>query len=110
MGKWLLEVSKVKSELSSRFKMKNFGQVKGMNIEVHGNYTKLHMNDFILSLLCDLGMENCLSKDLPAVQNMFDVKRAGIGPVDGEQLCDASEYRTIVGELLHAANTVRFNI
>lgn len=58
MSKSPTEMPKMKTELSRRFKMKDLGQVKksvGINTEVHNDYTKTYLTDYIQSLLRDVG-------------------------------------------------------
>ena len=102
------EIDKVKQSLSERFKMKDLGTVGkflGINVEVHDTYTKIHLGDYIESLLWDFDMEKCHMKYTPALKDDL-----GIDECVQEELCDQSEYRSIVGKLLYAANTVRFDI
>ncbi|KAM9933214.1 hypothetical protein OXX80_007164 [Metschnikowia pulcherrima] len=108
VGSHETEIDKVKKDLSHRFKMKDLGLAKkflGINIEFGTNYTKLHLSDYIDSLLKDYHMETCNPNRTPAVSTKSSEIVA-----DCDSLQDISEYRSIIGKLLYAANTVRFDI
>lgn len=101
-------VNTVKSDLSRRFRMKDLGQTKkfvGINVDVQPHYIKIHLADYIASLLHDYDMTRCSKKELPASITMFDQKFS-----DVEELCHETQFRSIIGKLLYAANTVRFDI
>ncbi|GEQ71256.1 hypothetical protein JCM33374_g4937 [Metschnikowia sp. JCM 33374] len=78
--------------------MKYLGLVNkfiGMNFDVQPDFVKLHLRDYVESLLKDYGMEKFSSKKIPAVQCLFDVKNS-----DEEEPCDESEDQLFVGKLL----------
>lgn len=98
----------VKTELMNEFKMKDLGATKkflGMNIEQTESGIKLSLRDYIQSLLSEFGMQDCHSEPTPAVVGQ-DLTSADTGSKD----CDATRYRSIIGKLLFAANTVRADI
>ncbi|GEQ68982.1 hypothetical protein JCM33374_g2652 [Metschnikowia sp. JCM 33374] len=102
------EIAIAKKKLSEAFKMKDLGLAKkflGMNIEFHPTFTKIHLGDYVNSLLIDYGHERTRIISTPAAQINLDELQEG-----KEDFCDDSEYRSIVGKLLYAANTVRFDI
>lgn len=107
LGKDSNEIGKVKESLGKRFKMKDLGLVLkflGINVELGENYIKLHLEDYIDSLLKNYNMEECSPHRIPAVNSKSNT-------VDDDQdYPDGSEYRSIVGKLRYAANTVRFDI
>ncbi|KAM9913599.1 hypothetical protein OXX69_001437 [Metschnikowia pulcherrima] len=103
------DIEKVKKDLNLRFKMKDLGEAKkflGINIEHGDNYTKIHLTDYIDSLLKDYHMETCNQIQTPAVTYKDSI---GSGD-DNDAYHDPTEYRSIVGKLLYAANTVRLDI
>ncbi|KAM9908917.1 hypothetical protein OXX79_000063 [Metschnikowia pulcherrima] len=102
------QIVETKKCLSDAFRTKDLGRVKkflGINFDVQSTYTKIHLSDYINSLLRDYGFESVGRYTTPATQDNLDVEQS-----DGEDECDESEYRSLVGKLLYAANTVRFDI
>lgn len=60
-------VNTVKSDLSRLFRMKDLGQTTkfvGINVDVTPHYIKIHLADYIASLLHDYDMTRCSKKEL----------------------------------------------
>lgn len=102
------QIVETKKCISDAFRTKDLGRVKkflGINFDVQSTYTKIHLSDYNNSLLRDYGFESVGRYTTPATQDNLDVEQP-----DGEDECDESEYRSLVGKLLYAANTVTFDI
>lgn len=102
------QITEVKEKLSSIFKMKDLEIAKkflGMNIEFESSCIKVHLNDYISSLLRDCHVGDIKHTVTLAGQVSLDASQEGL-----DDFCDETEYRSIVGKLLYAANTVRFDI
>ena len=101
-------INQVKLLLNSSFKMKDLGVVNtflGMEISQTSNGISLHLNKYFNNMLQDFGMTECnaVSTPLPSNINAID---------DGSRLLesDATAFRSMVGKLLFAANTVRTDL
>lgn len=89
--------------------MTDLGQAKrflGIDVEIKSTYIKLHMAGYIDSMLQELDMMNCNSNPLPWKPSV----KLDVLPDDTDEDCDETEYRSIVGKLLYAATTVRFDL
>lgn len=101
----LLSIQSVKSSLSSKFKMKDLGLVStflGMQVSQSDVYVSVSLSHYLSGFLAEFELSNCNSVVTPFA--------AGVSLVpNGVVLSktDASKYRTMVGKLLFAANTVR---
>ncbi|KAM9909295.1 hypothetical protein OXX69_005557 [Metschnikowia pulcherrima] len=101
-------IAETERNLSAAFKTKDLGIVKkflGINVEITSTHTKIHLGDYIKSMLENCGFDKIQHVSIPASKVSLDTEVA-----DEEDHCDESEYRSIVGKLLYAANTERFDI
>ncbi|GEQ68252.1 hypothetical protein JCM33374_g1919 [Metschnikowia sp. JCM 33374] len=103
------QTDKVKADLSNRFQMKDPGPVKkflGINIDHQKDHIALHLTDYIESLLSDYSMSKWQGNRIPISPKVLDEPFSD----DANEPCNQSEYRSIVGKVLYAANTVRFDV
>ncbi|EDK44043.1 conserved hypothetical protein [Lodderomyces elongisporus NRRL YB-4239] len=100
----------IKEELMKAFKMKDLGRVDkflGLNIHQTKEHTiKITLQDYIDKMLKEFGMEDCKAEITPTVtsqdlSNINDTQK---------RFEDGTQYRSLVGKLLFAANTVRYDI
>lgn len=101
-------IQTVKSQLSANFKMKDLGLVStflGMQISQSSTQVSVHLHHYLSSFLAEFNMSDCNSVTTPLPSNFDSVPNGTIlSPTE------ASRYRTMVGKLLFAANTVRFDL
>ncbi|KAM9914081.1 hypothetical protein OXX69_000981 [Metschnikowia pulcherrima] len=98
----------VKSKLVSQYKMRDLAlakKVAGINIDQRTGFIKLHLNDYIESLLKDYSMEGCKPHRIPAGDLNLNVNAS-----DNEEPCGLSAYRSLIGKLIYASMTVRMDI
>ena len=98
-------IKDVKQELSSKFKMKDLGRVStflGMEIMQDDEKVCMHLNRYLLNFLADFGMTEYNAVTVPIAPSTSLIPE---GKCVHEK--KASRYRTMVGKLLFAANTVR---
>ncbi|TID16750.1 hypothetical protein CANINC_004107, partial [Pichia inconspicua] len=98
-------IKDVKFALSSHFQMKDLGLVStflGMQVKQESGRVTVSLERYLRNFLSDFNMGDCNSVTTPLVAGSSLVP-------DGTLLSseEASRYRTMVGKLLFAANTVR---
>jgi hypothetical protein len=103
-------LKQTKNLLMETYKMKDLGKVKkflGLNIKQSEDHTiKLSLEDYISNMTEELGMRNAMNEQIPA-----SVGQALTGyEVEQSSEVDETQYRSIVGKLLFAANVVRYDI
>ena len=101
-------INQVKLLLNSSFKMKDLGLVNtflGMEISQNSNGISLHLNKYLNNMLQEFGMNECNAVSTPLPSNINSID-------DGLKLSesDATVFRSMVGKLLFAANTVRTDL
>ncbi|KAF8001062.1 hypothetical protein HF325_004851 [Metschnikowia pulcherrima] len=102
------KINAVKSKLVSQYKMRDLAlakKVAGINIYQRDGFIKLHLNDYIDSLLKDYSMEGCMPHRIPAGDLNLNVSAS-----DNEESCDLDAYRSLIGKLIYASMTVRMDI
>ncbi|KAI5950096.1 hypothetical protein KGF54_005244, partial [Candida jiufengensis] len=103
------EIDKVKSLLKSHFKMKDLGvpsKFLGMNVLVRKDgVIIISLEDYIDKMLEEFGMVDCNPVAIPTL-NGLDLETTDENP----KYCKPTDYRSIVGKLLYAANICRFDI
>ncbi|KAM9910139.1 hypothetical protein OXX69_004760 [Metschnikowia pulcherrima] len=102
------KLNAVKSKLVSQYKMRDLAlakKVAGINIYQRDGFIKLHLNDYIDSLLKDYSMEGCMPHRIPAGDLDLNVSAS-----DNEESCDLDAYRSLIGKLIYASMTVRMDI
>ncbi|KAG7884784.1 hypothetical protein KL936_005436 [Ogataea polymorpha] len=100
------KIQTTKDLLSSQFTMKDLGPVQhflGLDINCHLHSVSLSLHTYIDQLLSQYGMSSCNSVRTPCDTASWDIPN---DPV----LSNPTEYRSMVGKLLFAANTVRMDI
>ncbi|ESW98399.1 Polyprotein (gag/pol) of Ty1/Copia retrotransposon [Ogataea parapolymorpha DL-1] len=96
-----------KDLLSSHFHMKDLGPVQrflGMDITQTSSQVHLSLHSYIFQLLQHTGMLDCNPVHIPFASSTYLMDSS---PLDGS---DITEYRSLVGKLLFAANTGRPDI
>ena len=98
-------VAQVKKSLSSHFQMKDLGLASvflGMQINQNSSAVSVHLSHYLKGFLSEFNMLDSNSVTTPLVPGFSLVP-------DGSPLntSDAAKYRSMVGKLLFAANTVR---
>lgn len=102
------KIDDVVDKLQFQFKMRNLGvprKLYGVNIEYHNSYLKLHVGDYIDSLLRDYDMVNYAPMKIPAGNidlNLYQNQQY--------ESCSLEKYRSLVAKLLYASTTVRLDI
>ncbi|GEQ67892.1 hypothetical protein JCM33374_g1558 [Metschnikowia sp. JCM 33374] len=102
------KLDNVRNKLIAQFKMRMLltpRKINGINIIFSNNVTKLHLGDYIDSLLRDYNMENCTPQKIPVGDIDLNIDRT-----KPEESCTIDEYRSLVAKLAYAAATVRFDI
>ncbi|GEQ70442.1 hypothetical protein JCM33374_g4119 [Metschnikowia sp. JCM 33374] len=108
-GKDETEILRVKRDLSLTFQMKDLGQAKkflGINVDIRSSFIKLHMADYITSTLQEFGLQDANPNLLPWKPD-FDLDSF---EDDDDPDVDMTEYRSIVGKIIYAAFTCRYDI
>ncbi|GME82246.1 unnamed protein product [[Candida] boidinii] len=98
-------VASAKSLLSSHFSMKDLGAVKsflGMDVAQVSGRVGLSLRRYLSKVLADFHMTDCNAVSVPLSPSLDLTDFA-----PDEQFADASRYRSMVGKLLFASNTVR---
>ena len=109
-GTTIKAIEEVKKGLMNSFKMKDLGKVGkflGMNIDQNDNCNvELNLSDYTTKMLKEFGMSDCKAEKTPFYSN------SSLNEVSDEQQNNenVSQYRMLVGKLLFASNTVRFDI
>ena len=101
-------IDSVKDVLSSHFKMKDLGAVSrflGMQVSQRPGVVSMHLGQYLAGFLGDFNMSDCNTVQTPLAAGSSLVPEGK--PLSDE---DASLYRTMVGKLLFAANTVRTDL
>lgn len=101
-------VLKVKEELSSRFEMKDMGEINfflGVKVTTNNNDFFLSQEHFVDSMLRKFSFENCKPVDTPA-----DVGQILTKANDGSDMCDKALYQASVGSLLYLSTRTRPDI
>lgn len=98
-------IRQVKSILADNFRMKDLGSVStflGMQVAQSNGCVSVHLSHYLSGFLAEFNMTSCNSVTTPLASGVSLVP-------DGHVLSpsDVSSYRTMVGKLLFAANTVR---
>lgn len=98
-------IDSVKDVLASNFRMKDLGLVSrflGMQVTQRPGIVSMHLGQYLTGFLGEFNMSDCNSVQTPLAAG------ASLVP-NGKPLpdADASLYRSMVGKLLFAANTVR---
>lgn len=107
MSETTAELDNVKSSLSSKFKMKDLGEIHhclGVSIARGDKSLKLSQSLYIQQLLKRFNMEDCNPVGTPAA---VDVK---LQKEDGSKPANQPLYQSIVGSLLYAACATRPDI
>ena len=108
IGTNLEKITQLKTHLGQAFQMKDLGvagKFLGMNLNVSSTGIEVNMEEYINNLLLEYGMADCNPVKTPANKtNLDDLSDSS------DATCDEHEYRSIVGKLLYAANTVRYDI
>ena len=104
------DMSAVKKNLESRFKMKDLGALHyclGISVvqDREGGYLQLHQRQYILTLLEKYGLMNAKPASTPADTNVHLVKDDGVS-----KRVDSGIYQSMVGSLLYAAIATRPDI
>ena len=108
-GTTIKAIEEVKKGLMNSFKMKDLGKVGkflGMIINQNENCdVKLSLSDFITKMLKEFGMSDCKAEKTPFYSN------SSLNEINDEQQNyeNVLQYRMLVGKLLFASNTVRFD-
>lgn len=101
------EIDKVKLLLKSNFRMKDMKGITkfiGMNIKQSPLGIEISLSDYIEKMLEDFGMTECNTVRTPTMSGL------DLETIDAEpKLCDATEYRSLVGKLIFSANVCRFD-
>ncbi|CCH47072.1 Copia protein [Wickerhamomyces ciferrii] len=103
-------LDEVKGCSKSAFKTKDLGPIKkflGLNIEQHEDFSiSLKLTDYINTIAQELGFEDVKGVSIP-----LSVGTNLSGPdVENSPEIDSTEFRSIVGKLLYASNSGRFDI
>lgn len=96
-------IQTVKSQLSANFKMKDLGLVStflDMQISQSSTQVSVHLHHYLPGFLAEFNMSDCNLATTPLPSNFDPIPNGTI----------LSRYRTMVGKLLFAANTVRFDL
>ncbi|MDU5411039.1 MAG: reverse transcriptase domain-containing protein [Staphylococcus haemolyticus] len=108
IGTNLKKITRLKIHLGQAFQMKDLGvagKFLGMNLNVSSTGIVVNMEEYINNLLLEYGMADCNPVKTPANKtNLDDLADSS------DATCDEHEYRSVVGKLLYAANTVRYDI
>ncbi|EEQ39270.1 hypothetical protein CLUG_03398 [Clavispora lusitaniae ATCC 42720] len=107
-GTNLAKINQLKIHLGQVYQMKDLGVATkfiGMNLEISSTGIQVCMKDYIRNLLAEYNMTDCNPVKTPANKTNLDDL-----PDSTDLPCDENEYRSIVGKLLYAANTVRYDI
>ena len=107
-GSNLDAVEEVKTILTQRFKMKNFGPLKeflGIEFEFLDDGVKLHQEKYIKKILTRFQMMDCNPKSLPCDQSLIKINEN-----DSEIFEDNRLYRSMVGSLVYLASCTRPDI
>ncbi|KAG2736889.1 hypothetical protein G9P44_000979 [Scheffersomyces stipitis] len=101
------EIKEIKGQLSAQFKMKDLGIARkflGINITQGSDGIKADLRDYIDKILEEFGMENCNLVSTPGLPGLK------LENNETALLENPTLYRSIVGKLLYASNTVRGDI
>ena len=107
-GSNLKAVESVKSILTQRFKMKDFGVIKeflGIEFVFENDCVKLHQEKYIQKILIKFQMMDCKIKKLLCDQSLVKINEA-----DSEIFEDNRLYRSMVGSLVYLASCTRPDI
>ena len=93
----LASIIEIKKELSSKFRMKDFGQISyflGIEFEISPDCIKVHQSKFISKLLDKFGMSECNRKQIPCDADAFENDFT-------ESKFLEDKYQEIVGSLIY---------
>jgi hypothetical protein len=103
-------LQETKNLLMNTYKMKDLGKVEKflwLNIHQDSDHTvKLSLQDYISKLTEDLDMRNATRESIPATVGVASTGHE----IEQSETTDQTQYRSIVGKLLFAANVVRYDI
>ena len=103
-------VTILKKNLLKEFKMKDLGKVSkflGLNIKQSDDFKiELTLRDYIETMVKEYNMKECKPERTPSMVS----QDLTLDEKNHKLLTDLSNYRSLVGKLLFAANTVRFDI
>ena len=104
----LASINEIKSKLSEKFRMKDFGQISyflGIEFEIAHDFIKMHQSKFICKLLDKFGMNDCNKKLIPCDGDAFKTAYS-----DSSFLEDKQKYQEIVGSLIYLMTGTRPDI
>ena len=105
----ILCINDIKSALSNKFKMKDFGKIGeflGIQFEEYDNLFKMHQEKFIDKLLTRFDMEDCFTKPLPCDASVTKIDFISDSPI----LENKTLFREIIGSLIYLMSCTRPDI
>jgi len=106
------EIEQVKNNVRKYFSITDNGLCRkflGINVYQQANEIRLSLNDYIRRMIEELKLS--VSETNPvSIPSDVNYEIFKVNENDDEKPCDQTKYRSLIGKLLFASNTIRFDI